>query len=416
MKNLKKLIIVVIFMIACFAAGFYLPRIQEKLFPSTGDKELDSSITAEAGDKAVATKTSILVENFKDIPQDLPDGWSKVEITTKLPAVALGSDFSNYDSFYGGGHNSEDGFDLAIFSDDKYDFYITNPTINTAIAEKCAENGFGVLAVSIYDKEGYDLRTKVIFYDQTKAVTLTILPDGIEVDEPEIRYSGGAFGSLSEITFCGNDENQPALWNEVNENVLEGYCFNPYCIQVYDVYFKYSDTLLVNNISAAISEIDKYVEYQKELNAQFADYAQVIEYFNTGIESEDYSEFDLEVYIKEHGGTVTTSFESSYLNRVDSETGEAIDPILDSATEIMNIQIDDLNIVVFYQYEFTAMDDVLYDVAVNGRVLTYDDVHENNREYRHEDLSSEVKIGKEAKIDRARFDYVLDLITKNNNE
>lgn len=414
MKNLKKIIIVVIFMIACFTAGYFLPRIQEKLFPSAGAKELDSSIAAEAEDKAVATKTSISVENFKDIPYDLPEGWSKVEITTKLPAVALGSDFSNYDSFTGGGHNSENGFDLAIFSDDKYDFYITNPTINTTIAEKCAENGFGVLAVSIYDKEGYDLRTKVIFYDQTKAVTLTILPDGIEVDEPEIRYSGGAFGSLSEITFCGNDENQPALWNVVNEDALEGYFFNPFCIQVYDVYHKYSDTLLMDNFSAAISEIDKYVEYQKELNAQLADYAQVIEYFDT--DSEDYSEFDLERYIKEHGGTATTSFESSYLNGVDSETGEAIDPILDHVTEVMNIQIDDLNIVVFYQYEFGAMDDVLYDVAVNGRVLTYEDVHENNREYRPEDLSSDVKIGKEAKIDRARFDYVLDLITKNNNE
>lgn len=415
MKNLKKLIIVVIIMAACFTAGLYLPRIQEKLFPSAGTKELDSSITAEAEDKAVATKTSVSVENFKDIPYDLPEGWSKVEITTKLPAVALGSDFSSYDSFTGGGHNSEDGFELAIFGDDKYDFYITNPTINTTIAEKCAENGFGVLAVSIYDKEVYDLRTKVIFYDQTKAVTLVILPCYIDDDEPTVRYSGGAFGSLSEITFYGDDENQPALWNVVNEDLLEGYYFNPFCIQVYNVYFRNTDILLTDNISAAISEIDKYVEYQKELNAQFADYAQVIEYFDADNE-EDYSEFDLERYIKEHGGTATTSFESSYLNGVDSETGEAIDPILDSVTEIINIQIDDLNIVVFYQYEFGAMDDVLYDVTVNGRVLTYDDVHENNREYRHEDLSSEVKVGKEAKIDRARFDYVLDLITKNNNE
>ncbi len=416
MKNLKHIIIVAIFMTACFTAGFYLSRIQEKLFPSTGAKELDSSITAEADDNAAVTKTSISVENFKDIPHDLPEGWSKVEITTKLPAVALGSDFSNYDSFTEGGHNSEDGFELAIFGDEKYDFYITNPTINTEIAEKCSENGFGVLAVSIYDKEGYDLRTKVIFYDQAKPITLTILPDGIEVDEPVIRYSGGAFGGLSEITFYGNEEDQPALWNVINEDLLEGYYFNPFCIQVYNVYFRNSDILLIDNISAAISEIDKYVEYQKELNAQFADYAQVIEYFDTGIESEDYSEFDLEGYIKEHGGTATTSFESSYLNRVDSETGEAIEPILDSVKEIMNIQINDLNIVVFYQYEFMAMDDVLYDVAVNGRVVTYDDVHENNREYRHEDLSSEVKIGKEAKIDRATFDYVLDLITKNSNE
>ena len=213
MKKLKQISIFVVCILLGFGVGltandYLIPRFKDYIAKH------------EKQETAVAAETDIHVSSFSEIPTELPDEWTTVEVSTKLPAVALGSDFP--ETYNPGGHDGNDGYELAIFYDENHSYYITAPTINTVVAEMCAEHNYGIIAVSIYNKSTYRLETGVIFYDPTKEITITLKSGNwsIDSDEPYFSYSGGAFGSVSNLVTVGSSDNEPNLWTKLNTPYL----------------------------------------------------------------------------------------------------------------------------------------------------------------------------------------------------
>ncbi|MBO7699440.1 hypothetical protein J6S39_02010 [Candidatus Saccharibacteria bacterium] len=443
MNKLKKLGIFVVCITLGGAGGFFL---NENL-PHLKDFAKNRIDALKNEETVVAAESNIYVENFSDIPVDLPDGWTQVKITTKVPAVALGTDFP--ETYNPGGHDANDGYSLAAFYDENHSYYITVPAINTEVGEKCAEYGYGVMMVSVYDKEACQLTSDVVFYDPARPIIITLkssrwMYDHTE-EKPYFSYSNAAFGSIEGLTVTGDDENEPHCWNTPNEpdyrsevryrgvgwqgvdsdawSYLE---FNPYRIKIgkSGTVFKGDETTL----EVVIRILDEYKEYTGALSTRVDSYNSVLQYFNDvqSVESDDperpndhipeYADFDLVRFAKDcHGGTVSTSYEPEYQELKYTDTGETEERLMD-CTEIMNIQIGNLNIGIVYVYSWGSMDEELVTVTINGKELTYDEVHEKVSEIRDDDLPQSVKIGQTASSDRDSFNYILDLMLKTSSK
>ncbi len=431
MKRLKNIGIFVVCIILAFGAGFMS---NECLWPRVKDFIAQRKLQ----ETVVAAETDISVSSFLEIPAELPEGWTKVEVTTKLPAVALGSDFPKYNS--PGGHNENDGYDLAIFYDENHTYYVTVPTINATIAEMCAEHGYGIIAVSIYDRSAYRLETEAIFYDSIKEMTITLESSNwsIDSDEPYFHYSGAAFGSISNLVAVGSSDDEPTRWTELNTPYLGEsvgyhnvgwstsgnqyfYEFNPYRIMIHEEYVDEGRKTPVELISEILNG---YEAYEEILDEQISVYTSLLDYFTDAPASDDpempedfipeFEEFDLENCAKEYfGAEVTSSYDASYLD-VD-KLGET-EELLGECTEIVNIKLNDLDIGIVYTYCFDSMDDELWSITVNGKKLDYETVYDSRTCFRSEDLSSEVKIGEKAKIDRGYFDYIIALMFAASNK
>lgn len=443
MNKLKKLSIFVVCIALGGVGGFFL---NENL-PRLKDFAKDRIDALKNEETVVAAESNIYVENFSDIPVDLPDGWTQVKITTKVPAVALGTDFP--ETYNPGGHDANDGYSLATFYDKNHSYYITVPTINTEVGVRCAEYGYGVLMVSVYDKEKYQLTSDVVFYDPASPITITLkssrwMYDHTE-EKPYFSYSDAAFGSIEGLTVTGDAENEPHCWNVPNEpdcrskvwyhgvgwqgidsdawSYLE---FNPYRIKIgnSDTVFKGDETAL----ELVTRILDEYREYTDVLSSRVDSYNSVLQYFNDvqSVESDDperpdgyipgYADFDLVRFAKDClGGTVSTSYEPEYQELKYTDTGETEERLMD-CTEIMNIQIGNLNIGIVYVYSWGSMDEELVTITVNGKELAYDEVHEKVSEIRDDDLLQSVKIGQTASIDRDYFNYILDLMLEANDK
>lgn len=443
MNKLKKLGIFVVCITLGGAGGFFL----NGNLPHLKDFAKNRIDALKNEETVVAAESNIYVENFSDIPVDLPDGWTQVKITTKVPAVVLGTDFP--ETYNPGGHDANDGYSLAAFYDENHSYYITVPTINTEVGEKCAEYGYGVMMVSVYDKEACQLTSDVVFYDPASPITITLkssrwMYDHTE-EKPYFSYSDAAFGSIEGLTVTGDDENEPHCWNTpngpdyhsevwyrgvgwqgVDSDAWSYLEFNPYRIKIgkSGTVFKGDETAL----EVVIRILDEYKEYTGALSTRVDSYNSVLQYFNDvqSVESDDperpndyipeYADFDLVNFVKDHlGGTVSTSYGPEYQELMYSGTGETEECLMD-CTEIMNIQLDSLNVGIVYVYSWGSMDEELVTVTINGKELTYDEVHEKVSEIRDDDLSQDVKIGQTASIDRDYFNYILDLMLKTSSK
>lgn len=390
MNELKKLIILLFVFILGVIGGFLLCQ---ELSRPTAEKPVVPMDEQDDDNDSV-----IDVKNFAELPSELPENWTDVKITKKLPAVVLICDDENSDLER---QRLTDNYNLTSFSDKNYDYYVTFPMVDREIGEKCVRNGYGIIATSIHDKEtSQRLDTQIIFYDQDEVLTLTLHNGDIITNryEPFFDYSGAGFASIEED--CLSDKVWCQGINYVTPADGSDFVFSPYTMQI-------NGEAKDSSVRTALKLIDSYSVYRDAMEYQIWEYGQVDGYFNHN--AQKYADFDLAGCVVDHfGGKISTSYEQNYDESTD---------MLWSCHEVMNIQTDSLDIGIIYTYNFgNAMYPELCVVTVNGEELTYEKAKENNQLFRSEDFSSRVKIGREATMNRIYFNYILSLLLETHNK